>query len=286
MHAIPAVGFALFATLAAVDMNRPARAEEKWMQLGEVAAMPAPMETGLAPVNGIGIRYYTYGQGTPLILLHGGLGNSEYWANQIPALAEQFKVVAMDSRGHGGSSRDERPYSYHLMATDVIALMDHLGIDKASIVGWSDGGIIGLDIAINQPERLDRLFAFGANYNVGGLRDDIEGSTVFNAYIEKCGADYARLSQTPGEYEAFLNAIAEMWHTEPDYTPDQLRSISVPTLIADGEYDEGIRQEHTKEMAGLIPGAKLLVMPEVSHFAMWQDPAMFNAAVLDFLTAE
>ena len=287
MRSIAAVGFALATGLAVtLGTGRDAQAEDKWMQLGEVAAMPAPAESGYADVNGIEMYYATFGAGEPVILLHGGLGNADYWGNQVPELAKQFKVIVADSRGHGRSTRSAEPYSYELMASDVVALMDHLKIDKASLVGWSDGGIIGLDIAIKHPERLDKLFAFGANYNVGGLREDIADSVVFNAYIEKAGQDYAKLSKTPTEYEAFLNAISEMWATQPDYAPDQLRSISVPTVIADGEYDEGIKQEHGKEMAGLIPGAKLVVMPELSHFAMWQDPAAFNAAVMDFLAAE
>jgi pimeloyl-ACP methyl ester carboxylesterase len=286
MRSTVAAGIAVTVGLAVALGAGAASAEDKWMRLGEVAAMPAPAESGYADVNGIEMYYATFGAGEPVILLHGGLGNADYWGNQVPELAKQFKVIVADSRGHGRSTRSAEPYSYELMASDVVALMDHLKIDKASLVGWSDGGIIGLDIAIKHPERLDKLFAFGANYNVAGLREDIADSVVFNAYIEKAGKDYEKLSKTPTEYEGFLNAIGEMWATQPDYSPEQLKSIPVPTVIADGEYDEGIKQEHSKEMAGLIPGAKLLVMPELSHFAMWQDPAAFNAAVMDFLTAE
>ncbi len=275
------VGFALIC-----GAGPEVRAEEPWMTLGEFAEMPAPARSGYAPVNDIEMYYAVYGAGEPLILLHGGLGNADYWANQIPAFAERYQVIVADSRGHGRSTRSDQPYSYALMASDVIALMDHLQVDRASLVGWSDGGIIGLDIAMNHPERLDKLFAFGANYNVGGLREDVADSTVFNAYIEKAGTDYERLSKTPAEYEAFLEAIGGMWATQPNYTADQLRAITVPTMIADGAHDEGIKQEHTKEMAELIPGAELLVMPDVSHFAMWQKPAEFNRAVLDFLAEE
>jgi pimeloyl-ACP methyl ester carboxylesterase len=283
------IAIAVVALCASISMtgHMPAAgAAEAWKSLGEVGAMPAAVESGYAPVNDIQMYYAIYGQGEPLILLHGGLGNADYWANQVPAFSERYKVIVADSRGHGRSTRSDQPYSYELMASDVIALMDHLKIDKASLVGWSDGGIIGLDIAMKHPERLDKLFAFGANYNPSGLRDDVANSTVFNAYIEKAGKDYELLSKTPTEYEAFLNAIGEMWATQPNYTAEQLKSISVPTMIADGEHDEGIKQEHTKEMASLIPGAKLLIMPGVSHFAMWQQPEAFNQAVLDFLATE
>ena len=125
--------------------------------------MPTATESGYAPVNGIKIWYATFGSGPPVILLHGGLANSNYWGDLIPALAPHYRTIVMDSRGHGRSSRDAQPYGYDLMASDVLALMDFLKIEKATIVGWSDGAIIGLDIALHHPERLSKLFAFAAN---------------------------------------------------------------------------------------------------------------------------
>ena len=266
-----------------LGLAQAAAAEDLWMTLPVPGPLPAASESGYAPVNGIEMYYAVYGSGDPVILLHGGLGNADYWANQVPELAKTHKVIVADSRGHGRSGRNADPYSYQLMASDVIALMDHLKIDKAALIGWSDGGIIGLDIAIHHPERLTKLFAFGANYNVGGLREDTANSTVFNAYIEQGGKDYQRLSKTPSEYDAFVTQISEMWATQPDYKKEELQGIKVPTVIADGQYDEGIKQDHTREMAQLIPGATLLIMPNLSHFAMWQDPAAFNMALAGFL---
>ena len=277
-----------FATLAvaATAVVSPLRAEEAWQTLPPWPPMPAATQTAYAPVNDIEMYYAVYGAGEPLILLHGGLGHSDVWGGQIPALAERFKVIAADSRGHGRSTRSAQPYSYALMASDVLALMDHLKIDKASILGWSDGGIIGIDIAINHPERLNKLFAFGANVNVAGLRSDIAESVVFNKYIEVADQDYARLSKTPKEYDAFLAQIGEMWATQPNYTSEQLGKITAPVAIADGEHDEGIRQEHNLEMANAIPGSKLVILKGVSHFAFVQKPDEFNRAVLDFLLAK
>ena len=156
--------------------------------------MPAARTSGMAPVNGIRVYYAIYGSGPPLLLLHGGLASAECWSAQIPAFAAAHEVIVMDSRGHGRSTRDARRYSYDLMAADVVALLDHLHVRKTSIVGWSDGGIIGLDIAIHHPERVDHLFAFGANYSVSGLKPGAERAPVFAAYIERAGKDYARLS--------------------------------------------------------------------------------------------
>ncbi|WP_119392067.1 alpha/beta fold hydrolase [Taklimakanibacter lacteus] len=261
----------------------PARAEELWKTLPAPLPLPPASETGDAPVNGITIHYAVWGDGSPLLLLHGGLGNMEYFGGQVAELAKQYQVIAMDSRGHGQSTRNAEPYSYALMAKDVIGLMDHLQIDKASIVGWSDGGIIGLDIAMNYPDRLDRLFAFGANTNVSGLKPDIDKNPTFAKYIENAGKDYERLSKTPKEYNDFLTQIGQMWATQPNYTPEQLAKITAPVAIADGEHDEAIRQEHNVEMSKAIPGARLVILPGVSHFAMLQDPKAFTQAVLEFL---
>ena len=274
------------AAAAAVALMQSARAEEAWQTLPPWPPLPTAKETAYAPVNDIEMYYAVYGDGEPLILLHGGLGHSDVWGYQIPALAERFKVITADSRGQGRSTRSAQPYSYALMASDVLALMDYLKMQKASILGWSDGGIIGIDIAINHPERLNKLFAFGANVNVAGLRSDVGDSAVFNKYIEVASQDYARLSKTPKEYDAFLKQIGEMWATQPDYTPEQLAKITTPVAIVDGEHDEGIRQEHNVEMANAIPGSKLVILKGVSHFAFVQKPDEFNRAVLDFLLAK
>ena len=234
-------------------------------------------------VNGVEIYYAIYGSGEPLILLHGGLGNTDYWGGQIADFSAKYKVINIASRGHGRSTRNEQPYGYHLMASDVLAVMDSLSIKKASIVGWSDGGNIGLDIAINNPDRLVKLFAFGANFNPSGVKPSVETDATFGAYVERAAVDYARLSKTPKEFDAFVGQISEMWAKQPNFTPEQLKSIKMPVAVVLGEHDEAIKLDHTKEMASLILGSTLILLPDLSHFAMWQDPKAFNAAVLKYL---
>ncbi len=236
-----------------------------------------------APINGVDIYYTVQGEGPPLILIHGGLGNSDYWENQIPVLAEEYTVIAMDSRGHGRSTFDDTPIGYDLMMSDVIGLMDYLEIEKADILGWSDGGIIGLDMAINYPDRVNKIIAYGANYDPSGVREDIEENETFNAYVEKAIEDYQALSPEPEKWDAFLENIGNMWATEPNFTPAQLRAITTPILILDGEFDEAIKTEHTREMARLIPTAELVLIPDTGHFAMWERPEEFNRIVLEYL---
>ncbi len=236
-----------------------------------------------AKINGIDLYYEVHGDGPPLVLLHGGLGSAAYFQNQIPVLAEKYKVIAVDSRGHGRSSFDEQPISYDLMTSDVLALMDQLGIDKADLVGWSDGGIIGLDMAINHPERLNKVVAYGANYDPSGVRADIGESEKFNAYIEKASEDYQKLSPAPERWDEFLANIGNMWATEPNYTDEQLAAITTPMLILDGEEEEAIDTNHTRKMASLIPGAELVLIPGTGHFAFWEKPDEFNKIILDYL---
>jgi pimeloyl-ACP methyl ester carboxylesterase len=255
----------------------------KWERLPPTPALPKTERSGVAAVNGIRIWYAVFGHGDPVILVHGGLANSNYWGLQIPALAQHYQVIVLDSRGHGRSTRTAAPIGYDVMASDVLALMDTLHIGKTALVGWSDGAIIGLDIAIHHPERLTKLFAFAANSDPSGVKD-VDKSPVFSAYVDRASHEYARLSPTPGEFKAFLDNISHMWATEPHFTEGQLHGINVPTWIVDADHDEAIKRENTDHMASLIPGADELILPGVSHFAFLQDPTLFNETLLNFLS--
>jgi pimeloyl-ACP methyl ester carboxylesterase len=271
----------------------PAPSVEAWQTLPAMPSLPTGTIARHAEINGARLWYAEWGSGReipagsaspPVLLLHGGFGNSNYFGKLIPVLvARRFRVIAIDSPGHGRSTRPDAPLTYHMMAEDVIGLLDRLKISKVDLVGWSDGGIIGLDLALNHPERLAGVFAFGANADVSGVNDGVEKTPVFGAYLKRVPAEYRALSPTPDGFEAFSAAVNKMWETLPAYTADQLRSIQVPVTIADGEYDEAIKQSHDRYMASTIPDARLVILPKVSHFAMLQNPPEFNAAVLEFL---
>ena len=268
--------------LAVLGSVAAARADQQWLTLPPTPSLPKPAGSGYAPVNGIRVWYAEFGRGEPVLLLHGGLANSNYWGNQVPALAESYRVIVVDSRGHGRSTHDERPYGYDLMASDVLGLMDFLKLPKAAVVGWSDGAILGLDIAIHHPERLSKLFAFAANSDPSGVAD-IAQSTVFNAYIARAEKESQVLSPTPDQYKSFVDQISKMWETEPHFTAEQLRVITVPTWIVDADHDEAIKRENTEFMANEIPDAELLLQPQVSHFSFLQDPRQFTDDVLHFM---
>jgi len=272
---------------AALLTASAAHAEDRWMTLPPPPAMPVAASTGTAPVNGIQMYYATYGTATeghdPVLLIHGGLGHGDLWAHQVADLMQDRLVIVADSRGHGRSTRTADPYGYDLMASDYLALLDHLKIDKVDLVGWSDGGIIGIDIAMTHPERLDRLFAHAANVTVDGVDPAVATNVTFGNYITWMGGDYARLSPTPDQFDPFVTQIAEMWATQPNWTGAQLAAISTPTAVVLGDHDEAVTRAHTDMMAAAIPGATLVILPEASHFAMLQAPGDYTAAIRAFL---
>jgi pimeloyl-ACP methyl ester carboxylesterase len=262
----------------------PAIAAEPWLTLPPTPTLPKADASGYAPVNGIKIWYAEFGSGAPVLFVHGGLGNSNYFGNQVRALvAAHYKVIVMDSRGHGRSTRDARPFGYDLMSDDVVALLDYLKIPKIALVGWSDGAIIGLDIAMRHPEHLSKLFAFAANYDPSGVTTT--SSSVVDQYIARAGKEYEALSPTPTEYKTFVAQITGMWNGQPHWTRSDLEKIKVPTWIVDADHDEMVNHDQPRTMADWIPNSGLLIEPDVSHFAFIQNPGAFNEAILRFLKA-
>lgn len=248
-------------------------------------AKPLPLATnqGVVDYDGAQIWYATYGEGLSVILLHGGLGNSGNWGYQVPALVKSgYCAIVIDSRGHGRSTRDEKPYSYTLMASDVLAVMERLNINQASLVGWSDGACTALILASSHPERVSGVFFFACNMDPSGTKEFEFGPIVqrcFNRHVK----DYAQLSATPDQFEAFSEAVGLMQRTQPNYSSEDLAQIKVPVTIVQSEHDEFIKQEHAEYLARSIPNAELVNLQGVSHFAPLQRPDQFNAEILKFL---
>ncbi len=247
------------------------------------APLPVTNEQGFVENDGARIWYAAYGSGSPVILLHGGLGNSGNWGYQLPALVGSgYRAVLIDSRGHGRSTRDARPYSYELMASDVSAVMDTLHIEKAALVGWSDGACTALILAAKAPGRVASVFFFGCNMDPSGAKE-----FVFTPVIGRClnrhKQDYAQLSATPDQFDSFFEAVGLMQRTQPNYSAHDLAQIRVTVVIVHSEHDEFIKHEHAEYLAQNIPNAELINLPGVSHFAPLQRPDQFNTVMLAFL---
>jgi pimeloyl-ACP methyl ester carboxylesterase len=265
--------------------NNPNKAAvQLWKTLPDLPAMPLPDESGFAPVNGIKMYYAIFNKqaARTVLLLHGGLGSSDYWAFEVPLLSKTHKVIVVDSRGHGRSTMTLQSLTYNLMASDVFELMNYLKIEKPSIVGWSDGGIIGLILAIHHPELVNKLFTYGSNYNRSGYSSEPVDSGMRARFISAVQSNYRKLSPTPDSFSSLASALQKMYSAEPDLNPEDLKMIKAPTVIAGGEHDF-ITQEHFKELAGLIPGAKMVILPNVGHGGPLQDPVHFHKAVMKLL---
>jgi pimeloyl-ACP methyl ester carboxylesterase len=248
------------------------------------AALPVANDQGYVDHDGARIWYATYGSGASVIMLHGGLGHSGNWGYQVPALAESgYRAVLIDSRGHGRSTRDSRPFMYELMASDVLTVMDVLRLEKAAVVGWSDGACIALILAMKAPARVAGVFFFGCNMDPSGVKEITEPNPILDRCLDRHAKDYARLSATPDQFNSFAEAVGLMMKTQPNYSARDLAEIRVPVTIVQSEHDEFIKREHAEYLAQSIPNADFVVLTGVSHFAPLQRPEQFNDALLAFL---
>ncbi|MCA9862348.1 MAG: alpha/beta fold hydrolase [Thermomicrobiales bacterium] len=222
--------------------------------------------------------------GPPVLLLHGGIGSADDWAVQVPALVEAgYRVVAMDCRARGRSTWGEAPLTFAGMTADVLAVLDALGIAQADLIGWSDGAIIGLHLAINHRERLRKLVLYGGLARCDRAVADPVMTPGFEAAIARLSSDYLRLSPQPERFSEVEAALFALYAVAPDFPDDDLRGIATPTLVLDGAEEELILPGEPERMAALIPGARLVIMPGTGHFAPFEQPEAFNRVVLEFL---
>jgi pimeloyl-ACP methyl ester carboxylesterase len=248
-----------------------------------IPSLPPAREQGFVENDGANIWYAVHGSGPAVVLLHGGMGNSNNWAYQVPEIVTAgYTSVVIDSRGHGRSTRDIRPFSYRQMSDDVRTVMDRLDLPRAAIVGWSDGADTGLVMAEETPERVAGLFFFACNVDSSGTKP-LLFTPVIGRMLEQHKRDYAALSSTPWDFDAVFEAVGIMQRTQPEYSADDLAHIDVPVTVVLGEHDEFIHREHLEYLAATLPRAAFQLVPSVSHFAPLQRPADFNNAVLGFL---
>ena len=218
--------------------------------------------------------YIEKGQGAPLLLLHGNGEDSSYFRGQIDFFAQRYHVHAIDTRGHGKTPRGDQPFTFSQFADDLRGFMDAHQMEKAHILGFSDGGNIAIAFALRYPERVDRLILNSANLSPAGAKRTIQIPIEIG---------YRFASLFAGRF-AFARQKAEMlglMENQPNVTPEELADIHAKTLVIAGTHDM-IRPKHTKLIADSIPGAALVFL-KGTHFVASKHPEEFNQAILEFL---
>ncbi|MEI9991348.1 MAG: alpha/beta hydrolase [Rhizomicrobium sp.] len=235
-------------------------------------------------VDGIVLYTETYGSGPPVLVLHGAGGFLETMHYFISGLSATHTVIAVDSRGQGRSTDGPGPITYAQMGADMIALLDALHIKQTDVVGWSDGGIIGLDMAMTHPGRVRRLVAIGANYDANGLDAKQMNPDFLAQEAQEVKPFYEAIAPDPSHFAVLMKKIETLVTTEPHYTTEQLGRIRAKVLIVAGEHDIVLRK-HTDALARAIPGAAETIVPGANHFGPLQMPGVYRAIVEKFLDA-
>jgi pimeloyl-ACP methyl ester carboxylesterase len=218
--------------------------------------------------------YIEKGQGPAILLLHGNGENCRYFEHQIEAFAPYFHVYALDTRGHGQTPRGDAPFTIRQFADDLLAFMDEHRIEKAHLLGFSDGGNIAMVFALKYPERVDRLILNGANLNAAGVKRSVQIPIEIGYRIARL---FARKSPSAQLHAEMLGLMVN----DPNVGPEELSAIRAKTLVIAGT-DDMIKDEHTRLIAAHIPNAKLVLL-RGDHFIANKCPQEFNEAVLEFL---
>src|SRR5690242_2671015 len=259
-----------------------------------------------AKINGLDLYYETHGTGRPMILLHGGLGSGEMFGPIMPQLAEHHQVITPDLQGHGRTADIDRPIDVRLMADDIAALIDHLGLDKPDVVGYSLGGGVALQTAVNYPNKIRRLVAASANIRRNAIPAEMlaQQGQVSAAAFEfmkntPMYQDYARVAPRPQDFPRLLDKMGESMAKDFDLT-EEVRGLQVPTLIVAADADLA-PPSHYIEIFKLLDGGlrdggwmgegrpkgghALAVLPGLTHYNLSSSP-LFAAVTLDFLNPQ
>jgi pimeloyl-ACP methyl ester carboxylesterase len=230
--------------------------------------------------------YETRGQGEPLVLLHGGLDSNAAWGEELDALAAHFRVVAPERRGHGHTPDVEGPLSYLVMAEDTIAFIDEVIGGPVHLVGWSDGAILGMLVAIARPDLVRKLVLIGGAADVSAYNPEFIEATRLPAdsdEFQPFRAIYEVVSPDgPDHWPVVFSKLTSMWQTEPHIPLTDLGAIRARTLVMAGD-DDLISLAHTAALYEAIPDAELAVVPGTSHLAPLEKPDLVNRLLLDFL---
>jgi pimeloyl-ACP methyl ester carboxylesterase len=218
--------------------------------------------------------YIEKGTGFPLILLHGNGEDCGYFVHQMEPFAKHFRVIAIDTRGHGQTPRGEASFSIRQFAEDLLDFMNLHQIEKAHILGFSDGGNIAMVFALMHPERVEKLILNGANLNASGVKRKVQIPIEIGYRIAKLFATKSPAARKNAE-------MLGLMVNDPNVKAEELSCIQNPTLVIAGEKDM-IKDSHTRLIAKSIPEAMLSIIPG-NHFIANKNPDTFNEVVLRFL---
>jgi pimeloyl-ACP methyl ester carboxylesterase len=235
---------------------------------------------------GVKTWYEVEGQGDPVLLLHGGFCTNETWGQQRADFAANHRVFLPERRAHGHTPDVEGRLSYHDMASDTIDFLTSVVESPAHLVGWSDGGIVALLVAIARPDLVRKIAVTGANFKPPpeiGMAEGLDELTADAPELGMLRAMYEAASPDgPEHWPIVVGKLVEMYHTEPNIPIEDLGRISAPTLVLVGD-DDVVPLEHTLELYRAIPNSELAVVPGTSHVHFMEKPSLVNQLVLDFL---
>ena len=224
-----------------------------------------------------------------MVLLHGGLGTVEDFAFQTPELAKRFKVVAFERPGHGHSPDTDEPFTFKVMSEYTIDLIGKLAVGPSNLVGWSDGAIVALLVAISRPDLVKRLVSVGGLFDANAQSPQVMkwiASVTPESFRKVALAQVKRYEDAtpdgPAHFPVVFKKTMKMWLTEPHIRKEELAKITAPTLVmaADGE---DIPVEHTLELFRSINDAQLSIIPGANHFMLSERPDLTTATILEFL---
>ncbi|ETS77418.1 hypothetical protein PFICI_11292 [Pestalotiopsis fici W106-1] len=262
-----------------------------WETLPPTPSLPGNAAGSHTQINGVEIWHAEFGtpsaEKLPVLMLHGGFGNSDYFGDVIEILMKNHYVIAMDTRGHGRSTMDSVPSTYELYASDASGLLESLGISKAAWVGWSDMAM-GTYAALMDAQNstlIDRAFAFGGGHEVASTNASFTSTAIYTEFVTRAQEEYQTL-QPNGNLTAFANAVSTLEGTQPNWTESDFAKIRLGSkvTVSDAQYEEAIVLSEPALLNSWIEGSVLVTMTNVSHFAPVQDPVQFAAKVEAFLT--
>jgi pimeloyl-ACP methyl ester carboxylesterase len=251
-----------------------------------------PRSTGYAPVNGLRMYYELYGEGSPLMLLHGGMLTIDLnFAGLIPTLAAKHLVIGVEMQGHGRTADIDRPVTPAALAQDVVGVLDHLGIERTHVLGHSMGGAVTLELAVNHPQRVQSIVPISASVRPDGMHEDLTDparhATSSRMPTQQDFADfreaYLQLSPHPDHFDEFLAALSSSNADLHGWSDDQLAGIVAPTLIVLGDHDF-VTIEHAALMQHLIRGSHLAVLPGTTHMQVTRRADLLLPMLARFLT--